>query len=475
MPLSDSILLQWSKKLGRYFGQHFNLRFFIVLISYLICTNLVFWFLGYSINADRYWIVLDYLWILPLFFFQYKYTQILFFLLFISIYFIDVLYWIRQFFPFITLQDFTNFLTYLPFAPKIYWYFLGFGFVYLILLIFMLRKLSKLAIPQMLLPYLLLYTVFYGLVFDYRGVNYSDHLKTQGYWGSMYETYANLKFNRNLHWQQAKTPQFSPASFPSVLQSVIDVRQPPNKIVFILNESWGISAIDKHLNDDVIQAVVKHPKVDVIATGESPAGNGTIMAEIREMCALTSDSPNFKLADLQQFDNCLPRQLRRQGYVNHSFHGAEAGMYARDEWYSGIGFSHPKFYPNFDRLERCSSFPGACDKNILLEVAKQNQNDQHKSFIYWLTLNSHHPYSEKDIEQWTFDCQSPRFNQRQEVCRNLNLQAQFFNHLAEKIQQGDFKETTFVVVGDHVPPLVSDRDKQSFKADRVPFIVFKVD
>src|SRR5574344_713426 len=66
---------------------------------------------------------------------------------------------------------------------------------------------------------------------------------------------------------------------------------------------------------------------------------------------------------------------------------------------------------------------------------------------FWLTLNSHHPYSKKDIEQYAIDCDTALFDGRQEACRNLNLQHQFFRHLAMSIKQGHFKDTTFIIVG----------------------------
>ena len=116
-------LLPLLKKAAKFLARHFNRKFFAVLVAYLVLTNAVFWLLNYSINAQRYWLVLDYLWLLPLLFFKNKYTSVLFCILFSGIYFIDVLYWIRQFFPFITLDDFLNFITFLPFAPKIYWHY----------------------------------------------------------------------------------------------------------------------------------------------------------------------------------------------------------------------------------------------------------------------------------------------------------------------------------------------------------------
>jgi hypothetical protein len=471
---SEPVLLPLFKKAAQFLLRHFSGKFFTVIVAYLVLTNAVFWLLDYTINAYRYWLVIDYLWLLPLLFLKNKYTTILFCILFSFIYFIDVLYWIRQFFPFIDLNGLLTFLTYLPFSPKIYWWFIAFGFINWLGLVILSLKLQRHMQLKMLPPFFMLYAVFQFCFFDYRGVNYSDHLKTQGYWGSMYETYQALKFNQTLNWRSAKQPNFTPAQFPSVLMQQLDFTQPPEKVVFILNESWGVLDYQAQFNAKITQKISQLPQVKLIQQGESKVDDGTIIAEIREMCGLTSDSPNFKLVPSEKFNDCVPRKLRRLDYHTQSFHGAEAGMYARDEWYTNLGFSQPKFYANLNSLERCASFPGACDKNILLEIAHYQSQLHGKSFIYWLTLNSHHPYSKKDIESYAIDCNTALFDGRQEACRNLNLQHQLFSHLANSIKQGYFKDTTFIIVGDHMPPLVSDVKKDSFKNNTVPFLIFKV-
>ncbi len=467
-------LLNLITKLFNFIKIHISFNFIFFIFSYIILTNAVFWFFEYKINAYRYWILLDYLWILPLLLLKNKYSKITFFILFITIYFIDVLYWTKQFFPIITMEDFLNFITYIPFAPKTYLFFILFGIINLILICFGLLKLEKYATRSMILPFLFLYVLFQYFFFDYRGVNYSDHLKTQGYWGSMYETHQNLKFNRNLHWREARIPDFKPAPYKSALKENLSLTNPPEKILFILNESWGNFSIDPKINMEVINPLSSLSNVSLISYGTNKAGNGTIMGEIREMCSLISDSPNFKLGDPEKLKDCIPRQLRRQGYLTMSYHGADSGMYARDAWYPSLGFSHPKFYPDLKNLERCSSFPGACDKNIINEISELNRNTEGKQFIYWLTLNSHHPYSNKDINTYHFNCKLDIFNERQEACRNLNLQFQLFNSLASSIKNGNFKNTSIIIVGDHIPPLVSDKDKDSFEKDTVPFIHIKV-
>ena len=461
-------------KAGRWLSRHFGWRLFCFLVIYLIITNGVFWLAQLSIHAYRYEVVLEYVWIAPLLFFRNKITTVLFSLLFALVYVVDVTYWIRQFFPMVTLADAGRLLTFLPFAPKIYWVFLAFGVVYLWLSFFLIIRLARLTNIRMVLPYAVLYGLFYLFVFDYRGVNFSDHLKTTGWWGSMYETFQNLKFNRNLSWHDARGPNFQPTELPSVLQQQIDVRRPPNKVLFVLNESWGVYAQGADVDVAIVSPITQLRNVEVIAQGESESGDGTIMGEIREMCRLRATSPNFSLGPFNQFTHCLPRALKRKGYKVESYHGADQGMYDRQNWYPELGFTLHKFYFDLQNKTRCRSFPGACDVNLAQEIARENAQNGDKQFIYWLTLNSHHPYEDEDIRHYAFDCGSPRFINRQEACRNINLQHQFFDDLANQIKTGAFKGTDVIVVGDHNPPLVMDADKDSFKMHKVAFIHFKV-
>nr|WP_239324274.1 hypothetical protein [Snodgrassella gandavensis] len=149
-------------------------------------------------------------------------------------------------------------------------------------------------------------------------------------------------------------------------------------------------------------------------------------------------------------------------------------MYNRKNWYPAVGLHQTRFFPKFSNIQHCRSFPGACDFNVIHDISAANKSAKDKSFIYWLTLNTHHPYDEHDILSYAYDCKQPLFEGRQEACRNLNLQHQFFRVLADEIKAGGFKDTEIVIVGDHSPPIMLDKYKDSFKPDSVPFIHVRV-
>lgn len=465
-------LIPLIKKILKIISKYLDFKFFFIVFFYLVITNGIFFLLGYLINADRYILLLEYVWIFPLLFLKNRFFSFLFVLLYSLIFFIDVLYWVRQFFPMVTLSDFRELIVFIPFAPPLYWFFILFSFIYLFISILIILWGKKYLKLKYFIGFLTIYLFFIFFIFDIRGVNYSDHIKTKGWWGSLYETYQNLKFNRNLSWVNAREAKFSKPTYHSFLKAELNKENKPRKILFILNESWGVFH-DEKVQKDISLSLVKSGSL--IKEGVMKVGNGTIVAETRELCELVGDNPNYKVKDISIFKNCIPRVLKRQGYNIQSYHGAAQEMYARNKWYPDIGFTQYNFYPQLKNLERCNSFPGGCDKNIMVEILNIFRNDTSKQFIYWLTLNTHHPYSEKDIEKYSYSCEDVVFNDRQEACRNINLQKQFFDNLANTLKAKNVHELDIYIVGDHMPPLLMDRKKNSFLKDYVPFIHLRID
>lgn len=464
-------------KLARLIGKYFPLHLWVFLILYISINNGLFWISSALVYSERYIIVLEYIWILPLLCLRQKWSTILFSLAYIAIYIIDLLYWIKQFYHYDNLIEFIGLLRFILIGPKLYWLFIAIFLIYLVFSLFLIIKyVIRFTSVKMIIPIGFLYLIFWIFFFDYRGANLSGRYNTTGMWGSYYETIRNLKYNRELFWQVTVKPDFYAWPNGGVLQRQIEVKNPPKKILFILNESWGIFVHGQEtINSSIYASLQELSNVRVIAKGENPAENSTIKGELRELCNLKAKSSAFAMGPFEKFQQCVPMRLQKQGYQVLAFHGATAKMYERQGWYPQMGLQNAHFFPDFSNIQQCHSYPGACDFNIVHDIAAANKQAKDKSFIYWLTLNTHHPYSEKDIQgEPSYDCQQPLFKGRQEACRNLNLQHQFFQILANEIKAGAFKDTEIVVVGDHSPPIIFDEFKDSFKPDSVPFIHFRV-
>jgi phosphoglycerol transferase MdoB-like AlkP superfamily enzyme len=463
-------------RIAKLVKQYLPLRLWLLLALYLLLSNGFFWLAHIQVHAQRYVIVLEYVWILPLLCLRRRWALILFAIAYTGIYIFDILYWVKQFYHYDNLDEFVDLLHFILEAPKLYWQFLALFVCNLILSLFLILKfVVRLASVKMIVPMALLYLLFAVCFYDYRGANLSGRYETVGWWGSYYETIQNLKLNTEFFWLGAVKPEFYDWPHGGVLQKQIDMQHPPKKILFVLNESWGIFIPDHgSVNASVVAPLLDVANVQMLAQGENPALHSTIMGEIRELCDLKAKSMNFMLGPFDKLKQCVPNQLQQQGYEVQAFHASYAKMYNRKVWYPATGLKQAQFFPDFSNIQQCHSFPGACDFNVVHDVSAANKSAKDKSFIYWLTLSTHHPYSEHDILSYAYDCKQPLFEGRQEACRNLNLQHQFFKILADEIKAGGFKDTDIVVVGDHSPPIMLDKYKDSFKPDSVPFIHVRV-
>ena len=467
--MENYILLKYTKLGLNKLRQIINQKNIVLLFCFILICNGCYWLLEVFLHSSRYYVVIDYFLIIP--FFYFKRLRWVALLIFSIIYFADLLYWIRQFYPYNNLQDFIELLSFIPYSPKIYWLFLfSFLFLFFISLISLFFLSKKIYLNRRFLIFYLLSGVFFFQYYDYRGVDFSDHLKTVGYWGSILSTYNNLKFNSVLIAYNADGVSFSAIEKPSAFYyKLSEVNS--KKIIFILNESWGYNS--RYHNFLINDYIKSGSLIEIIEMGRINSDSSTILAEIRELCNLTATGINFNKSNLSKLKNCVPNILKTKGYKTYSFHGADKHMYGRYSWYPSLGIMNSKFYMDLENKQRCSSFPGGCDKNILIEISNLVKRNE-SQFIYWLTLNTHHPYSKNDLDIYYLNCKNSEFKGRQEFCRNLNLQKQFFNNLFNYLKRGEFSGVEFFIVGDHPPPLIMDEVKKNYVENQVPYIHFKV-
>ena len=111
-------------------SDYVNIQNIMILSLYLIITNGVFLLFDLVLNADRYYVVLDYFILIPLLFF--RKLKILFIIGFSVVFMADMLYWIRQFYPYNNLIDFYELIKFIPYGPKIYWFFACLIFIWFV-------------------------------------------------------------------------------------------------------------------------------------------------------------------------------------------------------------------------------------------------------------------------------------------------------------------------------------------------------
>lgn len=246
----------------------------------------------------------------------------------------------------------------------------------------------------------------------------------------------------------------------------------PDKVMLIVSESWGVTT--DSIRDDLLKPLRNLSQgVEDYEAGVLDFSGVTVEAELRELCGLTTS--HFNLGSVEAgFENCLPNQLKRSGYKTVGIHGAVGLMYDRALWYPRAGFDQTLFFESHDWDRRCYSFPGACDFEIAENLDEIFSGDS-KIFLYWLTLNSHAFYDERDIVDDVFDCEAHEISQTLQTCRNLKIHAQFFSRLATQLNKPEFDGVSVLIVGDHSPPIMNKEEKeQYFETEMVPWVSFDV-
>ncbi|MBB2495435.1 sulfatase-like hydrolase/transferase [Aquipseudomonas ullengensis] len=239
------------------------------------------------------------------------------------------------------------------------------------------------------------------------------------------------------------------------------------RMLLVVVESWGVPKEARI--QDAILAPLRKLKLPGANYGEINYSGMTLAGELRELCHLYPE--HYNLANVTHgFEGCLPNRLREKGFATASMHGATSLMYDRHHWYPRAGLDQRVFFEDRTWPQRCYSFPGACDLD-LLPVVIDFFAQPGRRFFYWLTLNSHGPYDLRDLREDLFDCEAYGVAVDTESCRNFKLQAQFFEGFARLLSSPEMKGVEFVLVGDHVPMLLNVAEKtRSFNQEVVPWV-----
>lgn len=240
-----------------------------------------------------------------------------------------------------------------------------------------------------------------------------------------------------------------------------------SKLLLVVSESWGVPQNSEA--QEVVLAPLKSAVSHKLEYGFFERSGFTLDGELRELC--TAKPAHFNLVDtIDGFSSCLPNLLTNQGYETAAMHGATGVMYGRTHWYPRAGFDQTTFFEDKIWPRRCYSFPGACDEDLFSDVSAYFSMPG-KRFFYWLTLNSHASYDQRDIHTNLIDCESVGIEKSSESCRNLKLQAQYFNGLANLLRDDSMRDTEIIVVGDHAPVIFDQAEKlQNFLPHTIPWI-----
>lgn len=453
-------------------------------LSFLL-PNIVFLTACFFLSAAHPLINIDYMLPCLLLAFNQKLIRIAGVLLYAMAILADAFTVITQFFHFLDLAALRDFLPFAFDAPKEY------IFLYSLLLVFIValplsawvlnKNLQKMyAAAFACVMFIAFYLLGYMGDIKYTSREHDSFASGNFYIHSQFYSIkdsAASMFGRAL-LEKSTLSEFAEKEFyqGKFYRAATHIRTPYSpKILLIVAESLG-SMKNEGATQEVFKKISEQQNnYDFLEVGEVFIDGATVQGEIRELCnKLLHGGHDTRHFTADDFSACLPNILSKQGYSTVAFHGAGSSMYHRRSLYPKLGFRKTVFNEQMQGKKRCQSFKGTCDSEIFPLVAHEFSCSD-KAFVYWLTLTSHYPYSEKDIFNNRFDCARFDIDTSASICRNIKMQTQFMDSLAELSALPEMKGVEVLIVGDHMPSGFDGENVfQSIKIYRSAFAHFKI-
>lgn len=278
---------------------------------------------------------------------------------------------------------------------------------------------------------------------------------------------AAADFSFNLTYVSKATPRFDSAMTQAGLEAdAIAARG--NNLLVVLVEGLGAFA-------DARERALLSAKLERVAAagsytlehGTARYSGSTTSAESRELCGRWGDHLTY-LDEQGPFD-CLPRRLADRGYATAAYHGYKPEMFSRDRWYPKIGFTEMHFATDLIRdnpaqvAGRCGSvFQGLCDSEVGEAVrARLLAPGGQPKMVYWLTLNSHIPFTAK--KDGPLGCETAAAGiANRTTCQLTELWGEVFDTAAAIAADPRLAPTDILLVGDHHTPLWERDAKNRF-------------
>lgn len=246
-------------------------------------------------------------------------------------------------------------------------------------------------------------------------------------------------------------------------------------IVLVIVESMG--AFSNTKDNDTFFNIFKTTEITNlyhVKTGEIPFYGSTVSAEMKELCGIKLYTAN---PDITQIPPCLPSILKEK-YRTIAIHPFSGFFFNRIKWYNTIGFD--EIYFKDDLLEVMGSkqklcgdmFKGVCERDVAEFVKNKiilKENEEHLTFVYWLTLVSHLPVTHvKDQDKLNRCAKFPIMQQKMDACHQLSHvldTLEYVKDIALKVPN-----TRFIITGDHSPPYFDLDLRNLYSNKNVPFI-----
>ena len=452
---------------------------FKFILSFLL-PNIIFFGIAYYLHATRLIINIDYILPCVLLLFHNRFIRIVGVVILVLLMLIETHLLLLKFFPFLDIAMLMDLLPFIFIGPTSYLLLTSVLLVCMIFIVYAAWRLNK--NQQKFYP--VVFAIVAILVYGYAGVFYDWKYKDEpagedGIWSthpfyihSQFSAYKKILGGNFAKFLLAHATLHPYEDFETIGMDYVKKPYSP-KILFIVAESLGVLKSQEAQQAIFQELYNQSDRFEFIEDGVIGARRSTLSAEFRELCRKSFENGfDFSKTDDKEFADCVPQQLKAQGYKTVSFHGASSYMYKRRITYPKLGFQKMIFGEDTLDKKQCHSFHGTCDSELFDLVAQEFKNTD-KAFVYWLTLTSHHPFSELDITNHRFDCAKYGV-QEGLLCRDLKLQVQFLDQLAELSMQPEMKGVEVFLVGDHPAINMGADDFWISETAQVSFIHFKI-
>lgn len=437
-----------------------------VLLAFAICfviPNFLFFFTAYKLGIARPVFNLDYLFASIFFVFGQRLLAIIFLT---GVFIIDTLVIQGLVYPVVMLQDILYVLSMLPYAAFI-WQLAAAGLVaVLVVTILICYRYSHKAHRLSVLMLVLLSTAAYGVQNHFDESSSDFYRNKNTIFGSQAAYFINTNAIQFLDLLFQSRNYLIPIGFRGAVAKLAnqDPGQLNKKVLLVVVESWGVMK-DERIQDALLQPLTMRRDIFEWLDIQKTQGNATTVdAELDRLCGVKIYYYLFKPVT-EGFDACLPWKFKKSGYKTIAVDGSDSHIYEHSDWYPRTGLDDLYFGNTAPWKTRCYSFPGICDSEIMHDFIAPIFAKDEKIFMYWLTLNTHTNFDERDIQTDVFDCKKFNLEEGEQLCRMNKLHAQFFSQLAGILAQPAMRGVEVILVGDHSPPILNKREYRTHVED----------
>lgn len=442
---------------------------YVLIVVTFFLINISFWLIAQYYGFNRIFFNVDFL-LLSLFFcYKSKLNYFLFFFVFFIFCFIEVLLFGLQVFPFIGLNDIIYLSSFVFNGPVLYAFIVIFAiiaivFAYYLIYKFVLENLNLTKKNWLAIVASVFVLLMVGVLSNSNILTSQIYFVIKNRSLSMVDIVKDGKVLEELKSDYASKP---------LLEQIKNNQLQSDKILFIVSESWSETAKPEQQQAILKAIYAQKDKFEFIRQGHFSVVGATVTGEVRELCQRRLMAMDTRQISADELRDCIPNLLKSKGYHTYSIYGGDNYLYSPEYWYPLAGLDKRYFENDLPTGGKCKYNNARCDI-LLLDKVKELLLSSQKSFVYWLTLNTHAPYNDIIFID-EFDCNVVGLETGTAVCNNYKLHYQFFTALAKMIEDPQLKGVEFYIVGDHPAPIVDLADGlKAFKGFDVAWLHFKI-